>query len=266
MSLKGNMGSEVNTNMGLIETLLNLAPDGRVCDVRVGLHWTAVAVEVNGRRQCGLASTLTEEHQHGRGPDVPEAGNLYAFSAKELAAYALLERLTMCSIGMAALNALLPDPPEETMVDINAEEVIARYGEGKSVALIGSFPFIPRIKDRVGKLTILEKNPHAGELPAGMASQVLPEADVVALTAMTLVNHTFEGLLKLCSPQAVTLLLGPSTPLHPAGFEHGLSLLSGSVVTNPDAVLRTLEQGGNFRQLHRAGVRLVTMTSPTLKI
>jgi uncharacterized protein (DUF4213/DUF364 family) len=132
------------------------------------------------------------------------------------------------------------------------------------VALIGSFPFIPRIKDRVGKLTILEKNPHAGELPAEMASEVLPEADVVAITSMTLVNHTFEDLFKLCAANAVKLLLGPSTPMHPLAFDYGLSLLSGSVITDTEAVIRGLEQGANFRQLHRAGVRLVTMTPPNL--
>ena len=132
--------------MGLIKLLLELVPDGKVCDVRVGLHWTGVVVEINGRMQCGLASTLADEHQHGRGPDVPEAGNLLSLSAKELATYTLLDGMTMSSIGMATLNALLPDPPEEKMMDINAEEVIGRYGAGKTVALIGSFPFIPRIR------------------------------------------------------------------------------------------------------------------------
>lgn len=248
--------------MGLIENLLKVVPEGRVSAVRIGLHWTAVVVEVDGRKQCGLASTLTEEHQHGRQPDVPEAGNLLSFTARELAGYAGSAQLTMSSIGIAALNALLPDPPDEDLVEGNAEDVIVRYGKGKSVALIGSFPFIPRIQDRVGKLTILEQNPHEGELPAEMARQILPQVDVVAMTAMTLVNHTFDELMSLCPPQAIKLLLGPSTPMHPAAFDYGLSLLSGSVVTDPDAVIRALEQGANFRQIHHIGVRLVTMTSP----
>lgn len=251
--------------MGLTENLMAVLPDGKVLDVRIGLHWTAVIVDVEGRRQCGLASTVTEEHQHGREPDVPEAGHLLDLSAKELAEFALSDRLTKTSLGMAALNALLPDPAEEDIVDINAEDVITQYGAGKSVALIGSFPFIPRIKDKVGKLTILEKNPHDGELPAEMSEKVLPNAEVVAITSMTLVNHTFEEVFKLCSPEAVKLLLGPTTPLHPVAFDYGASLLAGSVITDPDAVLRFLEQGANFRQIHHAGIRLVTMTSPALK-
>jgi uncharacterized protein len=251
--------------MGLIENLMDVLPDGRLVDIRIGLHWTAVVVEVDGKRQCGLASTVLEEHQHGRGPDIPDAGHLLDFSARELAQHALSERMPLSSLGMAALNALLPDPPEADLVDINAEDVIARYGAGKSVVLIGSFPFIPRVKDKVGKLTILEKNPHDGEVPAEMASKVLPQAEVVAITSMTLVNHSFEDVFALCAPDAVKLLLGPTTPMHIAAFDYGVSLLSGSVITNPDAVLRCLEQGANFRQIHHAGVRLVTTTSPTFE-
>jgi hypothetical protein len=37
-------------------------------------------------------------------------------------------------------------------------------------------------------------------------------------------------------------------------------LLSGSIVEEIDAVLRGVSQGASFRQLHRLGVRLVTMT------
>jgi hypothetical protein len=36
-------------------------------------------------------------------------------------------------------------------------------------------------------------------------------------------------------------------------------LLSGSVVEEIDAVLQGVSQGAGFRQLHRLGVRLVTM-------
>jgi uncharacterized protein (DUF4213/DUF364 family) len=57
------------------------------------------------------------------------------------------------------------------------------------------------------------------------------------------------------------LLLGPTTPLSPVLFDHGVHILSGAVVTDVEGVLRTVGQGGNFRQVHRAGVRLVTMRS-----
>lgn len=245
--------------MELLNDLLAILPDGRVALVNIGLHWTAVVVEVDGQLRCGLASTLHNDHQHGM-PDVPQAGELEALSALKLAAFILGDRPTLTSVGAAALNALLPQHPE-TWVDLNAEEVIAEHGAAKSVALVGHFPFVDRLRPRVGELTVLELNPRPGDLPGSAAKEVIPSADVVAITSMTLLNHTLDGLLELCSPQAHVIMLGPTTPLSPVLFDYGIGLLCGSVVTAIDPVLRVVRQGGNFRQIHRAGVRLVSMAS-----
>jgi uncharacterized protein (DUF4213/DUF364 family) len=68
-----------------------------------------------------------------------------------------------------------------------------------------------------------------------------------------------EPLIDLCSKDALVLILGPSTPLSPVLFNYGVALLSGSVVTDVDNVLQAVSQGANFRQVHRAGVLLVTL-------
>ena len=73
-------------------------------------------------------------------------------------------------------------------------------------------------------------------------------------------NQTLDNLLSLCQPQATVLLLGPSTPLSPVLYRFGIDFLSGSVVTDINSVLAAIKQGANFRQVHRAGVRLVTMS------
>jgi uncharacterized protein (DUF4213/DUF364 family) len=97
-------------------------------------------------------------------------------------------------------------------------------------------------------------------LPVSAAEIVIPEAQVVAITGMTLLNHTFEELLSLCDPDAYVILLGPSVPLSPVLFDWGVDILCGSVVTAFDEVLAAVRQGANFRQVHRAGARLVTIT------
>jgi uncharacterized protein (DUF4213/DUF364 family) len=81
---------------------------------------------------------------------------------------------------------------------------------------------------------------------------------------MTLENHTLEGLLSLCPQEAFVLVLGPSTPLSPLLFDYGVDVVSGAVVTAIDPVLRHVSQGANFRQVHRAGVRLVNIYRPGL--
>jgi uncharacterized protein (DUF4213/DUF364 family) len=245
--------------MTMIDKLLATLPEGPVQDVRVGAFWTAVVIEVEGRRRCGLASTpRSEEHHHGGGPAVQDAGRLAEQRARDLAALARSESLIEAAIGVAAINALLPPCPER-WVDINAEEVVAQHGIGKNVVLVGHFPFIPRLREAVGKLWVLEQQPGPGDLPSEAAPDIIPQADVVAITGMTLVNHTLEGLLALCRPEALVLVLGPSTPLSPALFDYGVHILSGSVVEDTEAVLRAVSQGANFRQVHRQGVRLVTM-------
>ena len=247
--------------MKLLDHLLAALPDGEIIDVRIGLHWTAVVVESGGAIRCGLASTLSGGPEHRSAPDVPQAGNLATLSGRELASLAHLERPTLSSLGIAALNALLPRQPE-TWIDENAETILERQGHGKRVALVGSFPFVHRLRQQVGELLVLEQSPGPGELPSQAASEVLPDADVVAITGMTIVNHTLEELLHLCSPQAFVMVLGPSTPLSRLLFGYGIDLLSGSVVTAIEPVLRIITQGGSFRQMHHAGVRLVSISNP----
>ena len=238
--------------------LLSSLPDGKTIQVNIGAHWTAVVVEIDGVQRCGLASSLSNEHKRHGEPDVPQAGRLETLSGLELAALALSEQPVLASVGVAAINALIPPQPD-AWVDLNAEEVIAEHGAGKMVVLIGHFPFIPHLRTRVGELVVLEQRPQPGDLHADTALAVIPKAEVVAITGTALINHTLEDLLALCSPQAHVILLGASTPLSPVLFDYGIDLLCGSVVTAIEPVLRTVRQGGIFPQVHRSGVRLVCM-------
>ncbi|MBC8507797.1 MAG: DUF364 domain-containing protein [Chloroflexi bacterium] len=247
----------MNENLELLHDVMETLQDGEVVDVCIGLHWTAVVIDVGGQRHCGLASTLSGSHVHGV-PDVPQAGQLQTVSGRELADQIFSEQPTMVSVGAAAVNALLPRYPE-TWREINAEDVITKHGREKTVALIGHFPFIDRLRSKVGQLSVLELDPQPGDLPVSAASEILPKADVVAITSMTLMNRTLDGLLKLCAPEALVILLGPTTPLSPVLFDYGIDMLCGSVVTDIEQVLQTVRQAGNFRQVHKAGVRLVSM-------
>ena len=246
----------------VINDLLADLSDAPVQTVLIGTHWTAVVVEAVEGRRCGLATSLRDhaddDHHHGAGPAVPDAGRLHQRSARELADLVFSESPPEVSVGMAAINVLLPQR-EETWIDLNAEEVIAEWGADRHVALIGHFPFVPRLRERVGRLSVLELRPRGDDLPTNASPEVIPTADVVALTSMTLLNGTFDDLVRLCDPDALVLLLGPTTPLSPILFDHGVHILSGSIVEDVDRVLETVGQGANFRQVRRAGVRLVTI-------
>jgi uncharacterized protein (DUF4213/DUF364 family) len=55
------------------------------------------------------------------------------------------------------------------------------------------------------------------------------------------------------------MLLGPSTPLSPILFDHGINIISGARVVDEAAVLRTVGQGASFRQVE--GVKLLTFVN-----
>jgi uncharacterized protein (DUF4213/DUF364 family) len=140
---------------------------------------------------------------------------------------------------------------------VNAGDILKARGRGKSVAVVGHFPFIPALRETAARLRVLEMHPAAGEHPAEAAPDLIPQADVVAITGTALINGTLDGLLALCRADALVMVLGASTPLSPILFDHGVSLLSGSRVVDDAALLRTVGQGANFRQVQ--GVRLLTL-------
>lgn len=245
----------------VLERLLASLPDGEVVCVQIGLYWTAVVVEVNGNQRCGLAATQRDDSHYFSGESaIPEAGKLLDLTAKDLAGFARSTVLPKRSLGIAALNALVP-PERERWEDCHSKEILARIGAGKNVAMVGHFPYANALRGRVKELWVLEQNPGEGDLPASVAAEIIPQADVLAVTAMTLVNHTLDDLMALKPAGIPTLIVGPSTPLSPALFETGATILSGAVIEKIDAVLSGVAQGANFHQLRQLGVRLVSMTA-----
>ncbi|MCS6844797.1 MAG: DUF364 domain-containing protein [Caldilineales bacterium] len=245
--------------------LIATLAEGRVEDLAVGQHWTGVVVQTERGCRCGLASTLRGDRDRPSLAAAEEAGRWIGRSGRELARLALRgrEHLLERAIGMAAINALLPQDPA-TWTNDNAAAVIARHGASRRVALVGHFPFVDALRREVGTLWVLELEPRPGDLPAEAAAEVVPQADVLAMTGTTLINDTFDALMALRRPDALVVVLGPSTPLSPVLFDYGVDVVGGSVVEDVDAVLRALREGGGFRHLHRAGVRLVTMVRPGL--
>ncbi len=243
--------------MAIVQRLASLVDgEGVVSDVRVGTHWTLVVVDRSGRQRGGIASTQVVHGEYHGVPSVRDAGRLIGQPAGELLSWMASPSLTERSIGFATLNALLP-VDEARCRTLNAEALILEHGRGKHVAIIGHFPFVPRVREAAAVTSVLELSPGPGDLPADAAPQVLPNADVVAITGMSLVNGTFEALAALCRPDAFVVLLGGTTPLTERFFEYGVDAVSGTVIEDIDLAARTISQGASFRQI--AGKRLLTM-------
>ncbi len=246
--------------MTLANQLQQAILPGRILAVQVGFSRTAVLVETEGGIRCGLAATLSNpDFMHHVRPAVRQAGHLLEMDYRELAALSESPSFTEIAIGFATINALLPQTPDQ-WAERKAEDYLVQHSAGKNVAMIGHFPFQEQLKAHVNQLWVLELNPREGDLPAAAAPDILPQADYVAITATTLINKTFDGLMALCRPDAIIVMIGPSTPLSPVLYQYGIHILSGSIVIDPQQTILGISQGISLHQLRQAGcVRYVTI-------
>ena len=226
--------------------------DVSVKDIRQGVFHTGVLT-----RNCGLAASLPKDALRQKPPMVQEPGLLLSKSTEDLVKMAYSERLLEAAIGMATLNSLL-EFDLNVCVERNAAELILEKGEGKKVAIVGHFPFIPKIRKHCDELWVIEKNKEKGDHDEMEADDLIPQANVVAMTGTALTNHTMDHLLDLCDPEAYVILLGDTVPLSPVLFDYGIDALCGTQVVDVDTALLCISQGANFRQIR--GTRKLAMT------
>ena len=238
--------------MKIIDELLSsLDYKASVGDIRQGPFQTAVLTH-----HCGLASTPHDSGSHHSRIPVNEAGLLMDKDVRTLACMAKSESLFEATIGMATINSLI-EIEEKRCAEINAGDLLAKKGQGKRVAIVGHFPFVPQLRSVAEELWVIERKPQEGDLPEEEADRLLQQAEVVGITGTAFTNHTLEHLLGLCNPKAYVVILGDTTPLSPMLFDYGISDLSGTRVIDPKIVLLCVSQGATFRQIR--GIRLLTM-------
>jgi len=235
----------------LDELLASLQGDSPVRQAVAGARWTAVV-----SRTCGLASRLPSACSTPVAID-PEEEDWRGCSACDLAGLVHSSDRRQASLGLAALNSLLPVDAEDG-ADANAFDVLAEVGRGREVAVVGHFPFTLQLREIARRVWVLELHPGPGDLPADRAADVLPQAEVVALSATTLINHTLEDLWTWCRADSFKMMLGPSTPLSPVLFDYGFQVLAGAVVVDVEGALQAVRAGESFQQVKRA-CRLVTL-------
>lgn len=238
----------MNTILSTIYSALR--QDYSVKLIEVCAHWTLVT-----SHHSGMASTVLGCQPHGE-QLVSDAGSLLKKSALELAAlHSSLNSLEV-SIALAAINSLL-DPPTANRKIVNVADVLLEKGKGKNVALIGHFPFASKVKQVAKTVWVVDLQPAEGEYPPSEAENLLPRADILAMTANTLINNWAEKYLSLCDVHTLKIMMGPSTPMTPLLFDFGLDILAGVHVIDAGLVHNYIAQGAAFSQVK--GIEKITL-------
>ena len=251
--------------MNFLESLLATIPEDGVAVRRVvmGPFWTLVETDAG----TGLAATqLGDGPTHGRhSQHMPGAGHLTSLSARTLAENVLEPPSPARSVGLAALNALLPPPDEACVTDnANASEWLRANARGRRIGIVGWFPFVESLRAEGHDVEVFEKDPATGYAMTGDRARRLASCRLLCITAATLLNDTLDGILAEASPGAEKLLVGPSSPLCEATLDLGFSAVCGARVADAAPLEPYILEGACFRQLKHSvpegTLRLVTLT------
>ena len=123
---------------------------------------------------------------------------------------------------------------------------ISTAGGDARVVVVGHFPHVERIEE-YARLTVLERKcSQAGDVPDPACEYVIPGADYLFMTGVTIINKTAPRLLELAR-NATTVLVGPSVIMSSVLFEQGADALAGSVVADPEKARFAIKNGtGQF--------------------
>ncbi len=241
----------------ILERLRTTVGDARVADVRIGLGYTAVALE-DGR--AGLAYTFRDLAKggcsvfHGKRP-------LAGREAADLLSLLTSTDAIEAAVGLACANALANTSGVESVEGDVLDLIELRPDD--DVAMVGYFgPLVEPLRKRVRSLAIYERERSAS--PAATQAQQaydgLARSSVALVTATSFVNGTVDALLGAARGCREVVMLGASTPLLPDVMgPAGATMLSGVVVHDAAAVLRVVSEGGGTRQfgpyVRKVGVR-----------
>ena len=197
---------------------------------------------------------------HGSAPGAPLAGADAMVLAQRLADGSEVER----AIALAAINALTdsvwrrvgyePPPAGNSLGDVV-------LGPQDHLGMIGFFPpLVQRVADAGGRLSVVEMNPEMvarqheryPNITIGLDRALLAPCNLVVGTSTMLLNHTLDQMLAAAPLATRFAVIGPSAGLWPdALFERGVTLLGGTLVTDPAAFAAAMAAGESWSSATR---------------
>jgi uncharacterized protein (DUF4213/DUF364 family) len=237
-------------NDRLFTLMASHAQKVRIDHVCLGLRYTAVTTSDGG---IGLAYTMGSERHR----PTEEQARYVDWEGRP--ALDLLEKIKSSDPGersqaLALVNALnygyalmLPEDPHNRILFKTCQ-----VDTGCKVAMVGYFgPLVAYFETRGVALEIIDQKRGLGQKDR-FYEKLRTWADVLLLSATSLLNSTTEEVISQTSRGVKTILLGPSTPMIAEAFAPlPVHMLAGTVPIDKDKVLKAVRHGMGTRVIHR---------------
>ena len=245
-------------NLKLVESVSAAADRVTVDQVTIGLGYTAVTTSDGS---IGIAAT-------GVAMDGCCAGKFDIVDFEDRPATDLLQLIMDPdpmgrTMALALINALnhrqalaMPEDPGNAML---FDHLGIR--SGARVAMVGYFPPLVRLlkKEKV-PLSIIDDAKGLGDKKT-FYHQLEGWADVLLITATSIINNSTETILSHAGPDVKTVLLGPTTPMVPEAFDHlPIHMLAGTAITDRAGTLKIVRHGGGTRSLKPVSRKVYWLT------
>lgn len=234
-------------NRKLFECVSTTAERVTIDQVTIGLGYTVVTTSDGG---IGIAATGVALNGCCAGKfDIVDFEGRPATDLLQL----ILEPAPMGrTMALATINALnhrhtlgLPEDPGNTLL-------FDHFGirSGARVAMVGYFPPLVRLfKKKNVPLSVIDDAKGLGDKNT-FYDQLDGWADVLLITATSIINNSTETILAHAGPNLKSVLLGPSTPMIPEAFAHlPIHMLAGSAISDPQQTLKIVRHSGGTRAL-----------------
>lgn len=190
---------------------------------------------------------------------MPISGKLAARPVRQYLEDLHSKNILKKTLGIAVLNALSAScweknkPDYELLTGLDAFDKAQIPIQGKTVVVGALVPMLRRLIKEKADFKVLEMDPSTLK-PAELehyakpedAPKYFPDADLLVITGVTLLNDTLPELLALAKPGASIIVTGPTASMLPqAFFKRGVTVLGGILVTKPDELLDIISEGGS---------------------
>lgn len=235
------MSSTMKLNQRLYDLFKKRAREIDVDVLCLGLGYTAVTLSDGG---IGLAYTHFEDKQSCMllNRHIDYEGQPALRLLEKIKSDHPLER----SMALALINALNHKDALNFPEDQKNQIMFERFhiGAGTRAAMVGFIgPLVGLLKQKKARVEVMDASRGMGHKKE-FYDRLGNWTDVLFLTSTSILNNTTEDILQNVHQEVKTVMLGPSTPMVAAAFEHlPVHMLAGTVPLDREKILKAIRHG-----------------------